>query len=95
MNKHATSKNVNMSPDTFMKHLTAYSFTMLQCYHFANLSYTCRLVMIFPEYSQTSCNSVGIIPAKYINCILVLIIKIPIYTFLFCNKNLESRFQSD
>ena len=59
-----------------MKHLTAYSFTMLQCYHSANLSYTCRLVIIFPEYSQTSCNSVGIIPAKYMNCILVLIIKI-------------------
>jgi len=73
-----------------MKHLAANPFAMLQRNYSSNLRYACCLVMVFPKDSEAPCNSAGIIPAKYMNRILVLIIKILIYAVLFNNKNLCS-----
>ena len=67
-------KLLNSYSYTFMEHLTTYAFTMFKCYHSTNLSYTCCLIMIFSKYSETPCNSAGIIPTKNMNRILVIIV---------------------
>ena len=79
-----------LSCDTyaFMEESSTDPFAMQKRNNPTYLSYTGTLVMVFPEYPKASGNSSGIIPAKYMNCILIIVIQILICTILFDNKDL-------
>lgn len=77
---------------TFMKHPSSDALAMFKCDYSSYLGYARCLIIVFPKYSEATCNSPRIIPAKNMYCILIIIIQILIYTVLLYYKYLRPSF---